>query len=150
MTGFVRFSCDRLMDAPDKPPIRGWLLVLCGCLGVWQPLHVAGAAASALQAIPNRGWPLVLLLLVRLLATALGVSAAVALVGHHGGAVRLAHLALFLWMAVELFVYGTSIFPNNRMPGDTPLYVAATLIYSIVWSVYLWRSARVRHTYQGS
>jgi hypothetical protein len=135
------------METPGvETPVRGWLLVLCFCLAVWQPLNLAAVAAGALGALPVRGWPLGLFLTVRLVVTAIGVGAAVAILGHHAGAVRLAQLALFLWAATELLVYGTSIFPNNRMPGDTPFYVAGTLAYYIVWTVYLLTSKRVRRT----
>ena len=41
---------------------------------------------------------------------------------------------------MDLVVYETAIFPNNRMPGDTPFYVAASLAYHLGWIIYLWRS----------
>ena len=44
-------------------------------------------------------------------------------------------------------VYTTPYFPNNRMPGDTPFYVAASLAYHGAWLAYLFRSRRVRNTY---
>jgi hypothetical protein len=46
-----------------------------------------------------------------------------------------------------MFVYLTPYFPNNRLPGDTPFYVAGSLAYSGVWLMYLVRSRRVRNTF---
>lgn len=135
------------MDSGQHDPnVGGWLLVLCGCLGIWQPLTLAFVAASTLSALAARGWPAALLLLLRILATAWGVAAAIAILRRHGGAVRLTQAALLFWVVVELSVYSTSFFPNNRPPGDTPLYVVATLVYYAAWAVYLSRSARVRRT----
>jgi hypothetical protein len=135
------------METPKaEATIGGWLLLLCFCLAVGQPLNLAIVAVRALGALPIRGWPLGLVLGARVLATAIGVAAAIAILGRQAGAVRLALVALLLWAAVELFVYGTSYFPNNRMPGDTPLYVVATLTYYGVWTAYLLRSTRVRRT----
>ena len=133
------------MPDPDTGA-RGWLLVLCGCLAVWQPINFAAAAAAALPALSVRGWPLGLLLAVRLAVTALGAGAALAIVDHRPTAIALTRAALVLSALTALFVYATSIFPNNRMPGDTPLYVAWTLLYHGGWLLYLSRSKRVRRT----
>jgi hypothetical protein len=63
------------------------------------------------------------------------------------GAVTLGKAALVASAATDVFVYTTPYFPNNRMPGDTIYYVAASLAYHGAWLVYLWRSRRVRATY---
>lgn len=127
-------------------PIRGWLLVLCGCLAVWQPLNLAVAASAALSALPIRGWPLAAVLGARLGVTALGIGAVKAIVERRPAALGMTRLALVLSLAAELFVYASSIAPNNRVPGDTPLYVAWTIAYHGGWLAYLQRSARVRRT----
>lgn len=130
------------------PPGRGWLVgLLCAFLGLWQPLNFAAAAAEALQALPVRGWPLALLLVVRLAVTAVGFAAARALWDRRTGAPALARAALVLSAVVQLFIYGTSIAPNNRMPGDTLYYVAFTVVAHGGWLLYLARSARVRRTF---
>jgi len=132
----------------EKPPdVRGWLLVLCGWLGLWQPLSFAVAAADGLQALPVRGWPLGVLLAVRLAVTAIGFAAARSLHDRRPGAPALARAAIALSAIVQLFVYTTSIAPNNRMPGDTPYYVALTVLVHGGWLVYLARSSRVRCTF---
>jgi hypothetical protein len=131
----------------DPRGVGGWLLVLCLLLLVWQPLSVAVIASSALDALTIRGLPLALTILMRIGVAAVGIAAGLALVKRRPGAVTLAKAALLLSAAADLFVYTTPYFPNNRTPGTTPVYVAATLAYSGVWLLYLWRSKRVRETY---
>src|SRR5262249_30744708 len=105
------------------------------------------AASSVLDRLPTRGLPLALVLLLRLLVTALGIAAGLALLARRGGAVALAKTALLASAATDLFVYLTPFYPNNRLPGDTVWYVAVSLAYHGVWLAYLLRSARVRNTY---
>ena len=45
---------------------------------------------------------------------------------------------------MDQFVYATSIMPNNRLPGTTPWYAAASLIFYSVWLAYVFRSKRMR------
>jgi hypothetical protein len=61
--------------------------------------------------------------------------------------VTLAKIALASAAATDLFVYSTPYFPNNRIPGDTIYYAAASLTYHGGWLMYLLRSKRVRDTY---
>lgn len=127
--------------------VGGWLLVLCLLLLVWHPLNFAIAAAGALEALPLRGTPLALVLAARLLVTAAGIAAGIALLALRPAAVTLAIIALALSAAADLFVYTTSYMPSNRLPGDTIWYVALSLLYHGAWLLYLVRSARVRNTY---
>lgn len=120
------------------------LSLLCGWLAVWRPLNLAVAAVEAVEALPIRGWPLGVLLVVRVIATALGIAAARSIWDRRAGALILARTAIALSGVVQLFVYATSIAPNNRMPGDTPLYAAVTVAVHGGWLIYLARSARVR------
>ena len=62
------------IDTRKRTGIGGWLLVLCVLLLAWRPLGLAVTAAGALDALAVRGLALVLVLLVRLLATAAGVA----------------------------------------------------------------------------
>jgi hypothetical protein len=48
---------------------------------------------------------------------------------------------------IDVFVYTTAYFRNNRLPGETPLFVVASLVYYTIWVAYLFRSKRVRHTF---
>lgn len=127
-----------------RAPLGGWLIVLCVLLLVWQPLNLGFAAASALEALPIRGLPLALVLCVRVVAAAVGIAAGLALAAGRPGAVTLAKAALIASAVSDMVVYGTPWFPNNRLPGTTPLYVAASLTYHAAWLVYLFRSKRVR------
>jgi hypothetical protein len=127
--------------------VRGWLLVLCVLLLVWQPLSLGLVAASVVDAVAIRGLPLALLLLVRLLVAAFGIAAGLALLARRPGAVALAKTSLIASAATDAFVYLTPYFPNNRMPGDTPFYVAGSMAYYAIWLMYLVRSRRVRNTF---
>jgi hypothetical protein len=117
---------------------------LCAWLAIWQPLNLAAVAAEALTALPVRGWPLGVLLVVRVIITAIGVAAGRSIWERQAGALTLARTAIALSGAMQLLVYVTSIAPNNRMPGDTPRYAAVTILVHGGWLIYLARSARVR------
>jgi len=128
-------------------PVRGWLLLLCRLLVVFHPLSLAVTASGALSAVAVRGTAVVLILILRLVVVGFGMAAGRALQTLQPGAVTLARLALAASAATDLFVYTTPYFPNNRLPGDTVYYVAASLAYHGAWLLYLPRSKRVRATY---
>jgi hypothetical protein len=131
----------------DPAGIGGWLLLLSRLLIVWQPLNLAVAGMGALGAMGVRGPAVGVILVVRTIVTGVGVAAGIALSNQHAGAVTLAKVALMASAATDLFVYATPYFPNNRAPGDTAYYIAASLAYHAVWLTYLFRSRRVRNTY---
>ena len=131
----------------DRGRVGGWLLVLCALLTVWGPLELSLAAATALAALPVRGVSLGVLIALRVGVAALGLAAGMALLARRGPALPLARASLIASAATDVFVYSTPYFPNNRMPGDDIFYVAAAVLYSTLWLVYLARSTRVRHTY---
>ncbi|MBI3492238.1 MAG: DUF2569 family protein [Acidobacteria bacterium] len=131
----------------DSSGVRGWLLLLCRLLLVWQPLSLAVTASSALESLPLRGRPLAIILVVRVLVAALGIAAGLALQNRRAGAVGLAKIALIASAATDVFVYTTPYYPNNRPPGDTPFYIAASVAFCTVWLVYLVRSKRVQQTF---
>jgi hypothetical protein len=132
---------------PVKSGVRGWLLVLCLLLLIWQPLSLGLVASSVLDSLAGGGLPPVLILLTRLLVTGCGIGAGLALLGRRPGAVTLAKVSLALSAATDVFVYTTPFFPNNRAPGQTPIYIAVSLAYATAWFLYLSRSKRVRNTY---
>ena len=135
-------------DSPREPSgIRGWLLVLCLLLVAWGPVRSALVASNALPALAVRGPSLAVALVALTGVTSFGVAAGIALLSRRGAAVAMAKAALFLSAAIDLVIYTTSYFPSNRMPGDAPLYVAASLAYHGLWLAYLFRSRRVRNTY---
>lgn len=124
--------------------VGGWLLLLCRLLVVFHPLSLAVTAAGALGAVSTRGTAIALILILRLVVIGFGMAAGRALKDMQPGAVTLAKAALLASAATDVFVYTTPYFPNNRPPGDTPLYVAATLAYHGAWLAYLTFSRRVR------
>jgi hypothetical protein len=134
---------------PTRAPsgIRGWLLLLCAMLILWQPFSIAFVASGALRSLTLRGVGLALILVVRLLAAALGIAAGLALLGRRAGAVRMAKASLAASAAVDLIVYTTPYFPNNRPPGSTIVFVFASLVYYAGWFAYLSFSRRVRATF---
>jgi len=127
--------------------VRGWLAVLVLLLLVWQPVSLGLVASSVVDAVAIRGVSLALVLLLRLVVTALGIAAGLALAGERPSAVAMAKWSLVASAGVDVFVYLTPYFPNNRFPGDTPYYVGASLAYSGGWLLYLVRSRRVRNTF---
>ena len=127
--------------------VRGWLLVLCALLLIWQPLSLGLAASSVLDALPIRGLSLALVLTLRMLVAAMGIAAGLALAARRAAAVMLAKVALVASAATDVFVYSTPYYPNNRLPGDTVWFIAASLAYHGIWLMYLVRSTRVRNTF---
>ncbi len=123
--------------------VSGWLRLLCGLLMWWEPIMFAMVAAGAFNAISVRGVPVVLVLLGRTVAAVLCVAAGRALLDRRPSGPTLAKVALGLSGVIHVFAYVTPYFPSNRMPGDTPLYVAATLAYYGGWLLYLSRSRQV-------
>jgi hypothetical protein len=128
-------------------PVRGWLLVLCVLLLAWEPIRFGLVASNALRALSYRGAPLAAILAARVFVTALGVAAGLALVAQRASGVAMAKVALLIGVALDIVVYTTPAMPTNRMPGDTPFYIAASLGYHGAWFAYLLRSKRVRNTY---
>jgi hypothetical protein len=112
---------------PKEPPagVAGWLLVLCAILIVLQPLSIAFAAASVLDSILIRGAAAWIVLGVRMAVAAFGAGAGMALLLRRESGGLVATLALAATAATEAFVVVTPFFPNNRVPGDEPYYVAA-------------------------
>lgn len=114
---------------------------------VGQPILFAFTATTALGALAIRGLPLALLMVARLLVTAFGLATGLAMTSRRPAAVTMAIVALIVSAAADVFTLTTSIWPNNRVPGDTSLYVAVTLAFNAAWLVYLRRSKRVKATF---
>jgi len=136
---------DSSLDYTDSP-VRGWLLVLALLLLGWQPINLAFAASRLVNELPVRGFPLALALTARIIVVSLGIAAGIATLRKASGSLGMTRAALTASAALDLFVYATPYVPSNRMPGDTPYYVAVTLVYYAAWMAYLARSRRVRQT----
>lgn len=126
------------------PPLGPWLVLLCALLLVWTPASFALVASTLVESLPVRGAPVTAILAIRLVAAATGISAGLALAARRPGAPLLAKTAIVLSFAADLIAYLTPWFPSNRLPGTTPVYVAASLAYHAAWFAYLVRSKRVR------
>ena len=127
--------------------VGGWLRVLTLLLSLWEPVSFAVTAASSFNAIQVRGVTVALVLAARLAAAVLCVAAGRALQDRRATGVTLAKGALALSALVQVFAALTPYFPTNRMPGDAPLYVGATVAYYGGWFLYLIRSKRVKATF---
>jgi hypothetical protein len=103
---------------------------LLGCLLAFgEPLFFAVSAASAFNAISVRGLPVVLMLVARVLSTALCAAAGRAVLDSRPAARRLSVAALCATLGVQLLAVLTPYYPSNRMPGDAPWYAAGLLVY---------------------
>jgi hypothetical protein len=132
------------MERPES--IRGWLLVLCVVLLVWQPAQFAAAATTAIEAVRVRGVGVVAVILAKLLVTAFGAAAGFAIMRRQQAAIRMTIAALVAAAALDPFIELTSFFPSNRPPGDAPFYAAASAVFYGGWALYMARSARARRT----
>jgi hypothetical protein len=126
------------------PSIGGWLLLLSRFLLIYQPLNLAVSAATALNSLPTRGPKVLVAIAIRVLGAGLSVAAGLALTNRQPHAVRLTQAALIISAACDVFIYTTSFYPNNRPPGDTPFYVAATIAVHAIAFLYITRSTRAR------
>lgn len=120
-------------------PLGPWLLLLCGLLLAWSPASLALLASTLVDSLAVRGWPVASLLAFRLLTTAVGIAAGLALLWRRPGAVLLAKIALVASLTADLAAYTTPWFPSNRLPGTTWIYVTASVTYHLAWLTYLFR-----------
>lgn len=134
-------------EARGPEGMGGWLLLLCVLLLVWQPVSLALLASSVVDTIAFRGLSVALVLVVRVVVTAVGIAAGIALASRRPAAVAMAKVSLVASAATDVFIDSTSYFPSNRVPGDAPLYIAASLAYCGAWLAYLYRSRRVKQTF---
>jgi Protein of unknown function (DUF2569) len=127
--------------------IRGWLLLFCGLLLVWQPVSLALTMSGLVDELSTRGAGLGAILLARLLGAGLGIAAGLALFQLKPGALSIAKASLVFSAILDIVVYATPYSPNNRPPGDATIVLTVSLFYYAIWFGYLVRSKRVRATY---
>lgn len=127
--------------------VRGWLLVLCALLLVWQPLNLGLTMAPLVDRLSLRGPGLAMILFFRLIGAALGIAAGLSLFQVRPAGVTIAKASLLFSAIVDVIVYMTPYSPSNGPPGDATLYLIASLVYYAGWFAYLTRSKRVRATY---
>ncbi|MGE0450731.1 MAG: hypothetical protein AB7Q29_14255 [Vicinamibacterales bacterium] len=131
-------------SAGGEWPIR----LLAYLLIAWEPLAFAVVAAGAFNAVQIRGHAVTAVLLARLVTTAACIAAGRSLLARQSWAPSLAKGALAGSAAVQVFAAVTPYFPSNRVPGDTPLFVAETLAYYGGWILYLLFSRRVADVFK--
>ena len=127
--------------------VRGWLLLFCLLMAVWEPLSLALVASSLVDQTMFRGGVFALILAARLLLVALGIAAALALWHERPFGVTLAKITLVLSAVMATFLALTPYFPNNVPPGLKAPALAGPLLYDVGWYLYLLRSRRVRNTF---
>lgn len=122
--------------------------MLCVLLIVWEPIQLALAVSAALPALDIRGPMLGLVIVARVLVAAFGLAAGLALLTGRRAALAMVRLSLVITAAMQIFVYLTPFFPNNRPPGVEWIGVALSVLYAVSWLTYLARSGRVRNTFE--
>jgi hypothetical protein len=128
--------------------VRGWLLILCVLLLVWQPLSQGLTMSELVDRLSLRGPGLAVILLARLLAAGLGIAAGLSLWQVKPGAVTIAKASLVYSALVDVIVYVTPYSPSNRPPRDATIILVASLAYYGLWLAYLLRSKRVKETFE--
>ena len=127
--------------------IRGWLLLLCILLTIWNPATLAVLAAAR---VGNAGTITAFALIVlgiRLMVTSVGVAAGMALWRRRAGAVRLAKASLVLSAIEAVARLSTRVGLSEAPPGTRLPLALALIIYDAAWYLYLEKSRRVRATY---
>jgi hypothetical protein len=123
---------------------RGWLLLLCGYLMVWQPLKLAVEVTSTLDSLGMRGPAGMAELTAHAAVAAFAVAAGWGLWIGNPNAPVLAGFALAACATVSVqSVYWTWL-PDNTMPGDRLPLAALAIAHAAGWMIYLRRSRRVR------
>jgi len=123
---------------------RGWLLILCAYLALWQPMSFASEVTATLPTLGMRGPAGVLELVAHAAVAAIAVAAGWGLRVGNPGAPRMAEIAVVLCAAAAVqSLYWTRL-PHDVMPGDRlPLAVLA-MAHATGWIMYLRKSRRVR------
>lgn len=127
---------------------RGWLLLLCGWLFVWEPMRVAGEIAGAFGTLGMRGVAGTVELAAHGAVASVAVAAAWGLWHGSPAGPRIASGALAASAAVTVQTMYWSHLPGDVAPGQPlPLSILA-VAHAAGWIVYLRRSRRVRAAYE--
>jgi hypothetical protein len=139
--------------SPDQPiadresRARGWLLLLCRILIIYEPALLAVTLAPILGSLPMRGWLVTSVIVARLLVAGLSVAAGLALWHMRPHGATLTRVALIASAGTGLILLNTRLLPSNRMPGDDLLYSVALAAHHGAWLAYLQRSRQVRELF---
>jgi hypothetical protein len=126
---------------------RGWLIVLCAFLLVWEPLRFAGEMTGSIGTLGMRGLPGVLELAAHATVAVLSIAAAWGLWILNPQSPALAAIAVGASAAITIqSLYWTRL-PGNTAPGERlPLSILA-IAHAAGWIAYLRKSRRVRAVY---
>jgi hypothetical protein len=123
---------------------RGWIVLLCAVLLVWQPLSFALEAAATLPTLGMRGLAGTLELSVHGIAAALSFAAGWAMWQLSPAGPVLARMALVAGAATGVQSLYWSVLPGNVFPSDRLPLAGAIVAHAAIWLLYLKRSKRVR------
>lgn len=129
---------------------RGWLIVLCGYLALWQPMTFAAEATGAMGTLSMRGPGGVMELIVHGCITAIAVAAAWALWIGNPSAPRMAEIAVACCTLAVLQSLIWSRLPHDVPPGHQLPIALIAITHATGWIVYLRKSRRVRSLYWSS
>ena len=124
--------------------MRGWLLLLCAVLFIWQPLNFAAGAAAAIPTLGMRGVPGLVELLCHGLVAAVSVAAGVALWKESPAGPVLARVAVVAITVAGVQSLYWSVLPSHVFPSDRPFLALAIVAHGAAWLLYLHRSKRIR------
>jgi hypothetical protein len=127
--------------------VRGWLLLLCFVLAVFNPGTLAVVAASRVGSGVAPSTLVLTLLGVRLVVTSVGVAAGLALWHKRTGAVQLAKASLVLSAIEAIGRLSTRVGFSETPPGLRLPVALAVILFNAAWYLYLDKSRRVRATY---
>ena len=125
------FSAATLRRRSRRLMLRRLLVFL---LVVWTAEPRVDRLGSA-ESSPDRGWPAVVFLIVRLAIAGVGVAAGGALWSYRPGAVTLARWATGLGLAAAVPIVTTHIWPSSLAPGIREPVAVATIAWYAAWFV---------------
>ena len=128
-------------------PVRGWLLLLCILLTVWNPATLAFVAAARVENAGATTTFALTLLGIRVVVTGVGVAAGMALWHKRPGAVELAKASLVLSALEVVGRLSIRAGLSEAPPGMRLPLALALVVYNGAWYLYLEKSRRVRATY---
>jgi hypothetical protein len=126
---------------------RGWLLLLCAFLFVWEPRKLAGELSASLGTLQMRGPAAVVELIAHVVVAGIAVAAAWALWIGNPRAPAFAIVALAASAAAAVQSLFWSSLPGQTMPGDHLALAIMAVAHAAGWIAYLRLSRRVRANY---
>jgi hypothetical protein len=127
---------------------RGWLLLLCAFLFLWEPLRVAGELTGSIGTMGMRGAAGAIELAGHAAVAMLAVAAGWGLWIGNPQAPALAAFAVGASAAVTIQSLCWSSLPGNTVPGERLPVSLVALAHAAGWIVFLRRSRRVRAAYR--